>query len=200
MQTPKADNYVQDSMRNFRAQCFYGIQTMPYKVEQTSDVDRGNQVVTNHIDKHDSKASIALSEGISLTKPKKKENKVSPTKSLWEAALPPDDEDVQLDWAPTGRKNFHHNHSPSDHMDLYITTLNDADVGFKLDTCKLQKHHERYGEGQSCDEELILIDEEPLYKKKFGEGKEFKQALETAQKWQKKYNTASEIPDIEIPQ
>jgi hypothetical protein len=44
LQTSKAENYVQDSMRNFRAQCFYGIQTMHYDVESTSSVDRGNQV------------------------------------------------------------------------------------------------------------------------------------------------------------
>ena len=71
---------------------------MPYDIEKTSQVDRGDQVVTEHIDKHDSKASIALTEGIEKTKPKeKKEAKSSPTASLWEAAIS-DDEMVQLDW------------------------------------------------------------------------------------------------------
>ena len=37
-------------------------------------------------------------------------------------------------------------------MDLLITTMNDGDFGFKMDTCKLQKHHLRYGEGQNCFE------------------------------------------------
>lgn len=72
-------------------------------------------------------------------------------------------------------------------MDLYITTLNDADIGFKLDTCKLQKHHDRYGEGQECESDLLQIkDIEPklepgvVYKKKFGAGKEFESALAEA--------------------
>jgi hypothetical protein len=51
------------------------------------------------------------------------------------------------------RKNFHLEHVPSDDMDLLITTVNEADVGFKLDTCKLQKNHEKFGEGQTCTEE-----------------------------------------------
>jgi len=48
---------------------------------------------------------------------------------------------------------------------------------------------------------LLQVDEEPEveYKKKFGQGKEFGEALEIAQKWQKKYATAAEIPINEIP-
>ena len=45
------------------------------------------------------------------------------------------------------RKNFHLEHVPSDEMDLLITSVNEADVGFKLDTCKLQKNHNKFGEG-----------------------------------------------------
>lgn len=182
-------------MKNFRAQCFYGIQTMAYDVEKTSQVDRGDQVITEHIDKHNTKASIALNEGMEKTKPKEKK-KASPTTSLWEAAIP-DDDYVQLDWQSTGRKNFHHDHEPSDEMDLFIIAVNDGDHGFKLDTCKLQKHHEKYGEGKECDEMLLqLEDDKPAlepgvnYKKKFGSGKEFNAALEQAQQWQKKYASA----------
>lgn len=36
--------------------------------------------------------------------------------------------------------------------------MNDGDFGFKVDTCKLQKHHSRYGEGQVCHDELVLQD------------------------------------------
>jgi hypothetical protein len=60
------------------------------------------------------------------------------------------------------RKNLHLDHRPSDEMDLLITTMNDGDFGFKLDTCKLQLHHERYGEGQNCEDHeedtLLQID------------------------------------------
>lgn len=50
-------------------------------------------------------------------------------------------------------------------MDLLITTLNDGDFGFKMDTCKLQKHHVRYGEGQTCEDsneedQLLQIESE----------------------------------------
>lgn len=63
-------------------------------------------------------------------------------------------------------------------MDLLITTLNDGDFGFKLDTCKLQLHHERHGEGQNCEdheEDMLLqidsssdIESELSSEKKFG--------------------------------
>ena len=42
-------------------------------------------------------------------------------------------------------------------MDLLISTLNDADLGWTADTCKLQKHHARYGEGRSCDNEVVQL-------------------------------------------
>ena len=58
------------------------------------------------------------------------------------------------------RKNFHLEHVPSDEMDLLITSVNEADVGFKLDTCKLQKNHNKFGEGQDCtdeNDEIMLL-------------------------------------------
>jgi hypothetical protein len=45
-------------------------------------------------------------------------------------------------------------------MDLLITSVNEADVGFKLDTCKLQKNHNKFGEGQDCtdeNDEILLL-------------------------------------------
>ena len=53
---------------------------------------------------------------------------------------------------------MHKEHKPSDETDLLITTVNDGDFGFKVDTCKLQKQHSRYGEGQVCGDELVLQD------------------------------------------
>lgn len=58
---------------------------------------------------------------------------------------------------PSARTNLHLEHKPSDEMDLLISTLNDADLGWKADTCKLQKHHARYGEGRSCDNEVVAL-------------------------------------------
>lgn len=35
------------------------------------------------------------------------------------------------------RSNPHHDHVPSDEMDLLIQTINTIDLGWKADTCKL---------------------------------------------------------------
>jgi hypothetical protein len=114
------------------------------------------------------------------------------------------------------RKNFHLEHVPSDEMDLLITSTNEADVGFKLDTCKLQKNHEKFGEGQDCNDEndevlLLQLGIEADFnhhtqtksaKKHFGraDDPEFPKVLEKVQQWQKKYSTSDEIPDSEIPE
>ena len=42
---------------------------------------------------------------------------------------------------------------PSDEMDLFISTLNEGDFGFKADTCMLQKTNKNYGEGKNCTAE-----------------------------------------------
>jgi hypothetical protein len=52
------------------------------------------------------------------------------------------------------RVNMHLEHKPSDEMDLMISEINDADLGWKADTCKYQKHHELYG--KHCDKPLNL--------------------------------------------
>ena len=44
------------------------------------------------------------------------------------------------------RFNAHHEHTPSDENDKAITFINNQDLGWKADTCKLQKHHADYGD------------------------------------------------------
>jgi len=44
------------------------------------------------------------------------------------------------------RFNAHAEHVPSDENDLIISSINALDLGWKADTCKLQKHHAQYGE------------------------------------------------------
>jgi hypothetical protein len=39
-------------------------------------------------------------------------------------------------------------------MDLLIEEVNKADLGWKADVCKYQKHHANYG--AHCDKELLL--------------------------------------------
>jgi len=47
------------------------------------------------------------------------------------------------------RANLHLEHEPSDEMDLLISSVNEADLGWKADVCKYQKHHALYGD--HCD-------------------------------------------------
>jgi len=47
------------------------------------------------------------------------------------------------------RSNPHHDHVPSDEMDVLIEAINSADLGWKADTCKLQKNHHMYSCGET---------------------------------------------------
>lgn len=49
---------------------------------------------------------------------------------------------------------MHLEHKPSDAMDLMISAVNKADLGWKADVCKYQKNHPNYG--QHCDEQTLL--------------------------------------------
>ena len=42
------------------------------------------------------------------------------------------------------RINHHLGHKPSDKMDLLISWINSAGLGWKADACKLQEHHQDY--------------------------------------------------------
>lgn len=48
---------------------------------------------------------------------------------------------------------MHLQHRPSDEMDLLIEAVNEAELTWKADVCKYQKHHPKYG--AHCDA-LIL--------------------------------------------
>ena len=40
-------------------------------------------------------------------------------------------------------------------MDVLISTVNDADLGWKADVCKYQKHHAKYG--AHCEKEKLML-------------------------------------------
>jgi len=46
---------------------------------------------------------------------------------------------------------MHLDHQPSDEMDMLIQSVNEADLGWKADVCKYQKHHALYG--AHCDDQ-----------------------------------------------
>lgn len=101
----------------------------------------------------------------------------------------------------TKRFNAHMEHVPSDENDLAISFINNQDLGWKADVCKLQKHHAEYG--AHCDGlNLAQLDKDEkknataiehknktsnttkAHKKVFGENTpEFKKALEKARSW-----------------
>ena len=114
------------------------------------------------------------------------------------------------------RSNPHHDHVPSDEMDVLISTINEMDIGWKADVCKLQKHHKMYGshcDDQLEDVELLQLssdgdaanseeDSSKSDKKEatFGEGADFQAALAQARKPQEQYNSAELIPDDHLPE
>ena len=94
-------------------------------------------------------------------------------------------------------------------MDLLISWINSAGFGWKADACKLQEHHQDYCQNDDAienvenvmdeeEETLVELDEFKDFAR--DDDKEFQKTLEHAQQWQKKYKSANDIPDSEIPQ
>lgn len=102
------------------------------------------------------------------------------------------------------RYNAHHAHVASDENDLMIQTINDMDLGWKADTCKLQKHHPSYG--SHCEDQALNLAQVQAKQdldqenKVFEEAENFAQAYSEARKYQEKYQDASAIPDSELPE
>jgi len=42
-------------------------------------------------------------------------------------------------------------------MDLLISTINEADLGWKADVCKYQKHHALYGAHCEAEHQELLL-------------------------------------------
>ena len=178
-------------MKSHKAQCFYGKQTKAFNiqksVEEVDDAVKIDRIVEkNGAAKQVSASSKAQVEG---------EEDVDDG--------PADEENVFLRLSHK-RYNAHHEHVPSDENDLLIETINSMDLGWKADTCKYQKHHEKYG--SHCEAALNLAQTGSSTtvrtggKLEFGKGKEFPAALAEAQKYQKKYGSAGQIPDGELPE
>ena len=99
------------------------------------------------------------------------------------------------------RENAHLNHVASDETDQAISFINKNDFGWKADVCKLQTHHEDYGDHCGKETALAQVSSEQETKLKFGDGSDkFKAALHKAQSWGRRYKNAEEIPDSELPE
>jgi len=83
------------------------------------------------------------------------------------------------------------------------------DLGWKADTCKMQKHHAEYGthcdqrdQGQTLAQIISDSDADESKTKNFGQkgGSDFQSALKKAQRWAKSYKSSEDIPDSAIPE
>lgn len=72
------------------------------------------------------------------------------------------------------------------------------DLGWKADACKLQKHHPKYDHAH-CSSQILAQTNSKLNEPEFGSEKNFKEALDDAQKFRNKYQDAKSIPDSELP-
>ena len=184
------------SLQNHQVQCFYGKQEKHYDIEKTKAYNTGkmkyNKVIAHHnIEPEHIQGEIPNEAGLA----QQNTHKLVKTKK---------------------RANMHLEHKPSDEMDLLISAVNEADLGWKADVCKYQKTHALYGdhcEQQNKTDGAITLaqvkDEDDTEgdelvdggKKEFGvDGdKDFEAALAKAQSFMKKYSTTEEIPDSELP-
>ena len=100
------------------------------------------------------------------------------------------------------KTNWHATHKPSDRMDLLISAVNKADLGWKADTCKLQKHHPDHNCGETSLAQTGSSTDEAAEVEADAEVNEalFKKSLASAQEWATKYDTAASIPDSDLPE
>lgn len=87
-------------------------------------------------------------------------------------------------------------------MDVLISTVNAADIGWKADTCKLQSHHENYCQKDGASNLAQVTDPISLAGTKdfAAQGdKTFAQVLTKVQKYQKSYTKSDDINDSEVP-
>ena len=102
---------------------------------------------------------------------------------------------------PTGRgqgrrRNLHFDHKPSAKMDVLIHTINNSDIGWKADACKLSNPPKNCHENKINKLAQVSNADETHA---FGEGAEFDKVKEKVQKYQNRYKSANEIPDTELP-
>lgn len=122
------------------------------------------------------------------------------TEAAPSTSAPPDEQNVFLGRRKTHtRHNTHLEHVPTDETDLLISTINEMDLGWKADVCKYQKTHSKYGD--HCDQPVMLAQtsSSETSENEFGQGANFKAALDEAQKYMTKYPNTDAIPDSELP-
>ena len=186
-------------MKSHPVQCFYGQQVKATSVAQASEeiTESGNKVA--YTNSGSSTASSAVAQVLADADNSDILDAQVVADVAAETTDSPSDEANIFLRSSHKRYNAHHAHVPSDENDQLIELINELDIGWKADTCKYQKHHNKYG--AHCDKKtyqpLRLAQTEGST---FGQGPEFKKAHAEALKFQKKYSTADQIPDSELPE
>jgi C1A family cysteine protease len=91
----------------------------------------------------------------------------------------------------------HATFEPNEQTDQAILAINELNLNYKPDLCKLTKNHE--SRPVTCDQKSLLKEDKakPL---RFGQGEDFDAALKKAQHFLNEYPSASEIADSELPE
>jgi hypothetical protein len=210
----------QGSYADHRSQCFYAKQTnhLPvWKSQRTEDsegvkMDKIVQVNSNAQMEPVSAVQTEAADGEEATEPTQ-EQPATEVQVEANVSSPADEENIQLEarmdeaiFGRTSHKRFnaHHAHVASDENDLLISTINDMDLGWKADVCKLQKHHPSYG--SHCEDQALNLAQVQAKadleseNKLFEEHQNFQAAWSEAKMFQKKYPDAQSIPDSELPE
>lgn len=194
------------TLQNHKVQCFVGKQTKHYDIQHSKEDTSLDGTRIAYIEKVSSLAE--------QTKQSESDAKEAKTEKTETADAPADDANVMIKETTQvntflregnkrkshSRYNAHHAHVASDENDLLIDTINSLDLGWKADTCKYQKHHEKYG--SHCDKPQTTSlaqtgnsetqaskgKEEVEVEAPFGKQKNFESAWNTARKFQKYSN------------
>jgi len=209
------------SLTKHRVQCFYGVQETHYDMEKTVSVKTDSDAVKvavitqqNKIEAASKPEKAATAPADAKKAPVKEEHKKTEKKESKVDEPKKDEKQATGNRSAKTRFNAHIEHAANDETDAAISFINKADLGWKADVCKLQKHHADYGshcdaaDAKSIPEStLAQVESEQLEGasrkgKAFGpeSGEPFDAAVAKAQAWYTKYASADEIMDSEIPE
>lgn len=135
-------------MAQHKIQCFYGEQETHYDMEKTvavkTDADQVKIAVITTQNK-------IVTESLDNSKPKDEVNLMIDADINLEAVSSSAIKSKALERQRQHSKRFnaHTEHVASDETDKAISFINNQNLGWKADTCKMQKHHSEYG--AHCD-------------------------------------------------
>ena len=150
-------------MKTHHTQCFYAKQKKHLNIETSKlETDAEGVKIDRIVSKNPKAVLTAVTDKPKLAQEESTDGDlvVSAAEEVINAQTAPADEtNLQLEAKLDAkifqkakshkRYNAHARHVPSDETDLLISSINSLDIGWKADTCKLQKHHAEYG--SHCD-------------------------------------------------